>query len=68
VSGPREFQTITQGPSGRGYRLWANGDGVEVFREDGARMHDVGSHVPIIPLVDVPIVAAMLDMHAKATS
>jgi len=33
---------------------------IEVFREDGARMHDAGSHVPIIPLVDTPFVAALL--------
>lgn len=51
---------IHAGPSGRGYRVWPNGDGAEVFREDGARMHDVGSHVPVIPLVDVPFVAGLL--------
>lgn len=48
------------GPSGRGYRVWANGNGVEVWDLSGVRIHDAGSHVPVVPLVDCEFVAALL--------
>lgn len=46
-------------PSGRSYRIWANGDGVEIFR-DGVQIHDAGSLLCVVPLIDVPLVAKLL--------
>jgi hypothetical protein len=46
--------------TGRTYCLWGGGDGVVVKDHFGRQVHDMGSHVEGIPLIDVPLVAALL--------
>lgn len=57
----RVGRVVRSTETGFRYELWNHeGGGITIVTDSGIKLHDAGSHVRCLPLVDVPLIADLL--------